>query len=271
MNLMWFVDKFYNKKPELRKVVSSILFGNKDVDIKLFDLNLCINTLKESGYLRASKMSQQSSLLRDEICIIQNLSALVCNGDSFIDVGANIGVFSSVFSRYKNLYSDFNVFAFEANPDTYKRLETNSKRYGFKCYNYALSDCEGHLNFIEGAVSHVFTTIENASGYHYAATDYHMQTIPSRKLDQFNLISNSLIIKIDVEGQELRVLKGSCSLFDQGKVKAIYLDGFSNQQEVLAFLSSYDFELLDGRSLLPIDKALTGNFFSLLALSRSFL
>ncbi len=262
MSLMWFIDRFYNKKPAVRWMISKVLFGDRDVDIKLFDLNLKINTIKENGYLRASNMCERGSLLRDEVSVLLNLSALVNNGDSFIDVGANVGIFSSVFSRYKNLFQDLNIYSFEANPDTYKRLEENSKRYGFEPFNYAISDQEGELDFVLGTASHVFTTVENSSKYHY---EDRIVRIPCKKLDQFSFVGNSLILKIDVEGQELKVLKGAETLFQQKRIKAVYLDGFANQKEVLNFLSSYNFSLLQGKQLINTD----GKVFSLLAVSES--
>jgi FkbM family methyltransferase len=261
MNFASLVDRFYNKSPKIRLLISKILFGNKDICIKLFDLDLEINTLRESGYFRAFNISKNSSLLRDELAVLMNISMVLDKEDTFVDVGANIGIFSSLISRFSHLNPNFNTYAFEANPDTYKRLEKNSIKNGFQAFNVGVSAQECELEFLDGAVSHVFTTVENA-------TDYNIKDktikVKCKRLDQFDLIGDSIVIKIDVEGQELAVLEGAIKLFDSKRIKAVYLDGFSHQEKVLSFLDNYGFSFFDGRNLMKSD----GKIFSLLAVSK---
>jgi hypothetical protein len=57
-----------------------------------------------------------------------------------------------------------------------------------------------------------------------------------------------LVIKIDVEGHELPVLKGASRLFAEQRVKVVYLDGYSSS-EIPALLRDYGFEFFDGRTL----------------------
>lgn len=109
------------------------------------------------------------------------------------------------------------MYAFEANPDTYKRLEINSHRYGFEAFNYAISDKEGNLKFLHGTVLHTFTTVENASGYHYENKS--TTQILYKRLDSFGFAGNSLIIKIDGEGQELEALIGAGNLVKENPDK----------------------------------------------------
>ncbi|MEA5583333.1 FkbM family methyltransferase [Nodularia harveyana UHCC-0300] len=256
------IDKFYNKNPQLRKLLITILFGDNNITVNLFDRKLLINSIKENGYYRASRICNTSSLLRDEISVLLNISAILSAGDTFIDVGANIGIFSSLLSRYKSILPDLDIHAFEANPDTYQRLKNNAENYGFKIYNTAISDTEGELEFCEGAVSHVFTTLENASKYNFKNK---VTNVKSQRLDRLAIKGNSIILKIDVEGQEMSVLKGASSWFDAKRIKAVYLDGFADKdkQELLNFLRSYNFSLWDGRELVKTD----GNLFSLLAIA----
>jgi FkbM family methyltransferase len=260
MNLMYFVDKFYNKQPKIRKLIMKLIFGDKTIPITIFDTEIIINSLKENGYYRACNIANYSSLLRDEVSVILNLAILLEENDTFIDVGANIGMFSAIFSRYKSIFSNLAIYAFEANPDTYERLKINSEQYGFHAYNIGLSDKKCELEFVEGAVSHVFTTVDNSSAYNIKDKIF---KIKCQRLDAFEIPGKSLILKIDVEGQELQVLKGASSLFDQQKVKAVYLDGFSETQKVIEFLQTYGFSLWNGRNLIKTD----GNLFSLLAIA----
>ena len=73
--------------------------------------------------------------------------------------------------------------------------------------------------------------------------------------------SNSLVLKIDVEGQEKQVLDSALELFKSKRIKAVYLDGYKDD-EVEVFLKNHGFILLDGKSLSPT----AGGLFSLLAI-----
>ena len=262
MNLMYFVDQLYNKSPRVRFLLMKLIYGSKDILVNLFDLKY-INTLRENGYFRASRMIMKSSLLRDEISVLLNISMLIKDGDSFVDVGANIGLFSSAFARYSKFMNLQGIYAFEANFNTFKRLEINSKTHGFEAFNIGISNQECELMFVDGAVSHVFTTTDNASRYNLNSKTISVKCKP---LDQINIKGNSIILKIDVEGQELGVLEGARSLFEAQRVKALYLDGFANPKAILRFLDEYNFCLFDGRTL----EITNGDVFSLLAVHQTY-
>jgi hypothetical protein len=116
------------------------------------------------------------------------------------------------------------------------------------------------LDFVEGAVSHVFTAANHKQSYHFRQNTV---TVPCLRLDEFPIRGDSIILKIDVEGQELEVLRGCEGLFRAGRIKAVYLDGYESA-EVVDLLSSWDFVFYDGRSFVPQDKP----GFSLLAIKR---
>ncbi len=61
----------------------------------------------------------------------------------------------------------------------------------------------------------------------------------------------------------MAVLKGASSWFDEKRIKAVYLDGFADKEEVLNFLRLYNFSLWDGQELVKTD----GDLFSLLAIA----
>ncbi|MFN7526718.1 MAG: hypothetical protein ACK5QA_04700, partial [Dolichospermum sp.] len=77
----------------------TILFGDNNITVNIFNRKLLINSVKENGYYRASRICNTSSLLRDEVSVLLNISAILSAGDTFIDIGANIGIFSSLLSR----------------------------------------------------------------------------------------------------------------------------------------------------------------------------
>ena len=88
------VDKFFIKNPRLRRLVTSILETDRDLDIEMVGSLMRINSRREHGYLRAFRLSRSSAMLRDELATLMNLFSVVRDGDTFIDVGANVGDYS---------------------------------------------------------------------------------------------------------------------------------------------------------------------------------
>ncbi len=138
-------DRFFIKQPYIRRLITKFLEGDKDQVVKLIDCSIYINSLDEHGYLRASRMARFSSLFRDELSIIFHLAALLPNADTFIDVGANIGLFSASLSRLKKIYNHLNFYAIEANPHTFLRLQKTLEGLPVKAYCSALAEQEGEL------------------------------------------------------------------------------------------------------------------------------
>src|ERR1051325_8291471 len=173
-----FFDRYFFKQPWLRKFATTMLEGDRDVRVNVLGTSMCINTVKEHGYLRASRLSTSSCLLRDELPVIINLAMLLQGGDSFVDVGANVGVFVGTLARMKRIVGGTNFYAFEANPDTCARLRAAVEPLGVIAHAVALSDHDGDLEFVSGAVSNIFTTVDNASAYHVRSK---VQSVPCRR------------------------------------------------------------------------------------------
>jgi FkbM family methyltransferase len=256
--MMYFIDRYFIKQPKLRSFVTRLLEGNRDSDVAMLGTTVRVNSIKEHGYLRASRIANSSALLREELPVIINMAALLSDGDTFVDCGANVGIYSLTLARMKRILPKTRFYAFEANPDTFARLSGPAEKLMIEAHNLALSDHNGSLDFVAGAVSHVFTTIENSSEYSIAGKRV---SVPCRRLDEMEIQGNSIVLKIDVEGQEKNVLDGSLELFRAHRVKAVYLDGYKDKG-VESFLIEHGFSLLDGKTLEPT----TGGVFNLLAI-----
>jgi FkbM family methyltransferase len=256
-----FFDRYFFKQPWLRKFATKTWEGDKDVEVTVLGTSMHLNTIKEHGYLRASRLSASSCLLRDELPVIINLASLLQRGDSFVDVGANVGIFVCTLARMGKIVEGMNFYAFEANPDTCVRLRASAEPLGVVVHSVAISDHNGALEFVSGAVSNIFTTTQNASEYNVAST---AQSVPCRRLDEFDIKGNSIVLKIDVEGQEKEALVGAKKFFDANRIKAVYLDNYKDEAGVETLLRDYGFDFYEGRTL----ERVPGNTYSLLALRR---
>ena len=238
-------------RPKLRLFITSLLVPNNNVTIDLFGAPLYINTRDEIGCKRAYDFTQMCALLRDETGPIINLSMILRDGDAFIDVGANVGLFTSVLLRVQNICSRMKFYAFEPNPDTFVRLAKSVAGQDVELFPVGLSDSEGELIFCEGVTSSAFAPLMN-SGKKQILDRQH--TISCRRLDSFTFESNSLVIKLDAEGHELKILLGASQLFEQKRVKAVLIDGCSSQAKDL--LAKENFAFFHGHTLKPLTDSL---------------
>jgi FkbM family methyltransferase len=153
--------------------------------------------------------------LRVETPETRVLRSMLGPGDTFIDVGANHGSFSLLAA---SLIGDSGqVFAFEPQP----RLATLTARSlaasgttRFKVFNVACGDHRGDVDL------HVPWMLNDGSGSAsvyagYAREHSSVISVGVRPLDDVldhRAISGRVVVKIDVEGSELAVLRGAQSL-----------------------------------------------------------
>jgi FkbM family methyltransferase len=252
-------DRFFIKQPKLRRFITRLLYGSAPTQISILGADLLIHSELENGYLRAFQRARTLSLFRDEASVLINVASLIDDGCTFVDIGANIGVYSAIISRLGALKRDLSVIAFEVDPNTFARLAENARRHGFRAENIALAESERSIRFVRGAVSHVTTTLEATTAYNIPAETFEARCMP---LSAFDIPGSSIVMKIDVEGAEYEVLLGAAKFFAEGRVKAVYFDGVSKLPEVKEFLTRHGFRFLDGNSLRPIKP----NVFALLAI-----
>lgn len=252
------LDRYFVKQPRLRRFVTRLLEGDRDRTVRILGEPVRVNTIKEHGYLRAARFMSINSFAGDEIPVLAGLIYFLGRADSFVDVGSNVGVFCAVLGKFREVHP-VPMYAFEPNPDTYRRLVETVAPLGAETFNFALSDHEGILKFVSGTVSHIFATVDNQSDYTLRAKPV---GIPCRRLDSMRIKGDRILLKVDVEGHEWPVLRGASGLFDAGRIYACYVDGY-NSPEIPPFLTEKGFKLYDGRSL---EERPNGGCYSLLAI-----
>jgi FkbM family methyltransferase len=244
--------------PAVRVWLTKLFVPSRDVDLQLFGAPLRINSREEIGLVRAGRQANTNIIFRDEVATLLNLALLLQPGDVFVDIGANVGLYSSILSRFANAYPETKFIAIEPNPETVQRLRESVRNAPVTVLNVAISDRESELAFQRGITSGVFKV---------AAPDAPGATmIPCQKLDSLPIPEGNLIFKIDVEEHELQVLLGAEELLKSGRVKVVYLDGYSSKQ-IPPLLERHGFRFFDGRTFARSDHEVPP--YSLLAIHRS--
>lgn len=157
----------------------------------------------------------------------------------FIDVGANIGYFTLIAAN-----SNVPTIAFEPINENFKLLGKTIERNNYsKLVNYykiGVSDeSDKILKF------GVYTKNMGKCNYSDIKQDDcdYFENVKTKTLDYYfgNDSLNDLIIKIDVNGYEKNVLKGMKKVFENNKVKFIFLEFQKYDEEIFQILKDNDF------------------------------
>ena len=186
-------------------------------------------------------------VFRDESVALVTLALLLESTDTFVDVGANVGFFCAVLARAEHMFPHIKFYAFERNPQTVRRLRRTLKGRNVEIFHCALSDRERELEMCEGAGSWTFGVKDPSNP---AQIQQRSVRIRARRLDGIPIAGDSVVLKIDVENHEREVIDGATRLLASGRIKAVYLDGYSDKS-LPHLLQQMDFKLFDGRTLVP--------------------
>lgn len=176
------------------------------------------------------------------------VTSLLSKGDICVDMGANIGYYTLLFAR--QVGDEGCVFAFEPDPENFKILESNIMRNGYRnvvIVPMAVSDKTGETNF--------YISADKGDGRIYDSSDGRpFLTVKTTSLDDyFKSFRRSInLIKMDIQGAELRALYGMRNLVAANHVKlmtefwptGIRKSGFEGS-DYLRELRSLNFEITE--------------------------
>ncbi|HMT72911.1 MAG TPA: FkbM family methyltransferase [Chitinophagaceae bacterium] len=181
-----------------------------------------------------------SGFEKDEIEFVKRY---LRQGDTFLDIGSNIGLFSLYAARVVGVSGK--VIAFEPTPRTFERLNENIRLNQVDSIisqnNIGLSDADGVLKMnISSNGYDAWNTFANSTDRKH---DKQIE-VPVKTLDNFlfekNIDTSKIVlVKIDVEGWEVPVINGGVKLFLQDNAPVLMVE-FTEENAFAAGSSCYE-------------------------------
>jgi FkbM family methyltransferase len=174
----------------------------------------------------------------------------------FFDVGTNRGLYIDLFARVK----DIQIHGFEPIDKLYSRLQQRYDKYDNIIINQCvISDIQDRLDFFEledditdGCSSLVQRPVFDERGWKYSKIEVNSDTIDNY-CQKYN-IDHIDLLKIDVEGKELAVLKGSDIMLTDQRINYIqfeygdtFLDAGTSLSELYKYIQEKGYRLYSFR------------------------
>ena len=198
------------------------------------------------------------------------------SGDAYLDIGANIGIYSLYAAT---LVGDSGIVdAFEAEPDTAEKLHRQirlNRLHNVNLHRVAVSEHNGEVDFestADDCTAHISYNPENR---------IQSSKIKSISLDTYLDPARSYTMgKMDIEGAEILALKGAEKMLARANppVWQLELAGYSKRygyrsDQVLDYLRTFDYHcaVYDGAAnkLLFVEKPWESGYQNVLAVHRS--
>lgn len=150
------------------------------------------------------------------------IAAALKPGDTFVDVGANIGFFSLLAHRLVG--TEGRVHAIEPTPATADLLEDNISRNdagAIRVHRWAAGEREGMVTM---AVLDAGNIGSNHLSFGEGATGADTVSVPLRRLEGLLAGENIRLVKLDIEGAEAMALRGAGTLLEGESAPALLFE-----------------------------------------------
>ena len=230
------LDKIRNRFHPLWRLRRSAIFRwlqqrlDPDFSTEIYDTRVSVKLIRDFGIITNSKNLEKTtqSILRE---IFSNTKI-----DVFLDVGANIGIYSWMARKH----CVRQIFMFEPDVTNCRLLlKTIIKNRTKNVYliPFAVSDKLGISEYYpdkaSGAAGSLMNHASNSSSLHCSYGMNEKVSVPTIKLDHFSEYceAKNVVLKIDVEGFEKSVLSGSMLLVK--KVNPIIIIECNQERDLL--------------------------------------
>jgi len=239
----------YKKFPIIKRLYPSIikkiynLFGKNEIYFQYFNTNFQGNInepIDKEIYIFDEYESEQIEILIKELKKEKY--------DYFLDIGANLGLYSLILS---NKFNSIKIKSFEPISDSIikfkKNIKLNPNAKNIDVYEFGLSDQNAKLlmkslkkkNYIQLGGFGVASKQENLNNLHTSYANF-------KKGDEVLKIKNeNLIIKIDTEGHEEQVINGLKKNLTENKVFLQIEIFYKNYERVNNLLLSLNFRKIN--------------------------
>lgn len=168
-----------------------------------------------------------------------NLKSLIFKKGIALDVGCNIGLYSYALSKQKKILK---VYSFEPNKNITKFLKKNDNNK-IEIINIALSNKNKKNKLITPIFKNIlldgWASVENKIKLNKKFNSFTEVNVKCKRLDDFKL-KNVTFIKIDVEGHELKLLRGAVDFFKLNKPSCLIEIKKNNFLKVAKFFKLID-------------------------------
>ena len=164
----------------------------------------------------------------------------------FFDIGANMGYYSLYFKNIANIY------AFEPNKENFLRLQENNRlnNCNINLFNFGLSNSNSkseiwYTNKDKMGGSAIFNK-DDPELRKYDPKNIIKEDILIKRLDDvLNINKSKIMIKIDVERHEKKVLEGMKNIIMQNNIIMQIEIGNENKQDVFDYLDKLNFKWIN--------------------------
>ena len=190
---------------------------------------------------KAKKSGIENTILRNSIQLIKNLNLKATENDATIlDIGASFGYLSLVWAN--SIAQNGRVISFEPNPNVFKSfrksISSNNLDSIIHLNNLAVGAKDEKIELFLNSTS---SNTLNIKGKKRDGITIDMVSVDS--FTKKNNIVNCDLVKIDVDGIELDILRGSQELLK--KCKPIFIVETNGDEKIIEFFNQNSYEILD--------------------------
>jgi FkbM family methyltransferase len=188
-----------------------------------------------------------------DIAVTETLWRLASEGDRVIDIGANIGYMTSLLAA--KVGSTGEVHSFEPHPEILPRLRRNILRWQGEprrakiiLHEQALGDQIGEAELAETAYfgfNQGTASLAKREQVNDASEITRSHVVPCTTLDQSFPDGKFALLKMDVEGYEIHVLKGAQNLLKEQRIDNIVFEAHETDgTQVHDYLMRYGYKIM---------------------------